>query len=62
MKISDDGIGIPAGINLEVTETLGLALIKSLAVDQLMGEVKIETEKDFSFQVTFKDNLYTARV
>lgn len=62
LTVSDNGIGIKKEINPDEVQSLGLILIKSLAVDQLIGEVEMNTENGVSFDVKFKDNLYTARV
>jgi PAS domain S-box-containing protein len=62
LGISDDGVGIPDGFNLLESNTLGYKLFKSIAEDQLMGTVKIETKKGLSFTIHFKDVLYKERV
>lgn len=62
LKVSDNGIGIPAGSNWQEKETLGLLLLHGIAEDQLQGEIEFNTENGFSFQISFKDSLYDERV
>ncbi|HTY51848.1 MAG TPA: PAS domain S-box protein [Methanomicrobiales archaeon] len=56
LEISDDGVGLPPGFDLETTGTLGLHLVHGLAVNQLggtieMGKAKIGT----SFIIRFPE-------
>lgn len=52
-KVSDNGIGIPEHINLEVTQSLGLQLVKLLSSHDLHGSVRIIREKGTQFQIEF---------
>jgi two-component sensor histidine kinase len=53
--IADDGIGFPAGINPETTDSLGIQLIQALS-HQLDGVLKIESVpgKGVKYIITFK--------
>jgi len=62
LNISDDGIGIPDGFKMNESNTLGYKLFKNIAEDQLMGTVKIETNKGLSYSIHFKDVMYKERV
>ena len=57
--VSDDGIGIPENLNIEVADSLGIQLITAL-VDQLDGELELKrnngTEFTIKFTVTEKNN------
>jgi len=62
LSVSDDGVGIPDNYNLEAGNTLGYQIVKSIAGDQLRGDVVYKTENGVKFKVKFKDSLYTERV
>ena len=62
LKISDDGVGIPEGVNLMESNTLGYKLFRNIAENQLMGTVKIETQRGMSYTIHFKDVLYSERI
>ena len=49
----DDGWGLPAGLDLQAAESLGLRLIRMLS-KQLRGEVVTQTGKGTTFEVRFK--------
>jgi two-component sensor histidine kinase len=59
LKISDNGVGIPANLDIEALDSLGLQLVTSL-VAQLDGELEIKrnngTEFIIRFTVTEKNN------
>ena len=61
LKISDDGVGIPEGFNMEESNTLGYKLFRNIVEGQLMGTIKIETNKGLSYTVNFRD-MYKERV
>ncbi len=50
--MSDDGVGMPAGLDLARAETLGLQLVHDLA-EQLHGEVEIAQAGGTTFRVRF---------
>ena len=45
MQISDNGIGLPDDVFLKEPETLGLTLVKTLAINQLNGLIDLELDK-----------------
>ncbi|NUM72231.1 MAG: hypothetical protein HUU43_15410 [Ignavibacteriaceae bacterium] len=51
--VADNGVGMPANINIRETNTLGLQLVTSL-VEQIDGELKMENNKGTIFTITFK--------
>ena len=53
LTISDNGKGIPEGIELESLESLGLQLVIAL-VDQLDGEIDIKRGPGTEFRIAFK--------
>jgi|GEM_PF-1778328 len=51
--IGDNGIGLPASIDIESTESLGLHLVRILATDQLGGRMEFERENGTLFRLDF---------
>ncbi len=49
MTVSDNGIGIPDTISLTESDSMGLQLIRMLAVDQLDGEIEVRRDKGATF-------------
>lgn len=60
--ISDNGIGIPDGFDFMNNNTLGMQLFHTIALEQLMGDIKIESKHGVAFTIRFKDISYEARV
>jgi PAS domain S-box-containing protein len=55
LRISDNGIGLPEGLDFKNTKSLGLKLVKWLADDQLEGRVRLKVEKGTDFLIKFKE-------
>jgi len=53
LKVADDGVGLPAGLDILQNNSLGLQLINSL-VKQIDGTLVVETSSGAAFQVSFK--------
>ena len=52
--VSDDGIGIPAEMDIRETESLGLQLVYILAENQLEGEVELGRDGGTAFRIRFR--------
>ena len=52
--ISDNGVGLPKGMDFRKTESLGLHLVNLLAEDQLHGDIKLDRTKGTSFNIRFR--------
>jgi len=52
LSVSDNGIGISEGVNLENTETLGIQLVMIL-VDQLGGALELKRDNGTKFNIKF---------
>ena len=52
LEISDDGVGLPAGFDIERTSSLGLKLVTMLT-SQLGGEMTIAQSPGTTFRITF---------
>ena len=55
LRISDNGIGLPEGIDFRNTKSLGFKLICKLAEDQLRGTVEKEGGKGTTFLIKFRE-------
>ena len=54
LKVSDNGVGLPAGLDIQNTQTLGLKLVHFLAKHQLRAKIEINSEKGTEFVFRFK--------
>ncbi len=61
LKISDNGVGMPGGIEFEKTNSLGLQLVDSL-VKQLDGTLKMTGENGVEFRIFFTELKYKERI
>lgn len=61
LKVEDDGIGFPKGVDFKSTTSLGMQLIITLA-NQLLGKIEMNGKKGTRFTVTFKDANYKKRM
>jgi len=52
LLISDNGVGLPEGLNFKNTDSLGLQLVNAL-VDQLGGAIVFEGRVGTTFRITF---------
>ena len=50
---SDDGIGIPEGIDFQTTESLGLKLVNLLVTEQLEGRIEMIREHGTRYSISF---------
>lgn len=50
--VHDDGIGMPEGIDVERTESIGLYLVNVLTI-QLQGTLKMENKDGTRFEIRF---------
>ncbi len=61
LKISDNGVGIPEGLDYAHSKTLGILLVNSL-IDQIDGKIDMNTSDGTSFTITFKEVNYEDRI
>jgi len=59
--VADNGVGLPKDFNIEKATTLGLKLVKTL-VNQLEGEMVINTDNGTSFNIRLKEIDYEQRL
>jgi two-component sensor histidine kinase/FixJ family two-component response regulator len=53
IEVRDTGVGLPSGLDLMNTETLGLQIVAMLT-RQLRGSIEVKNDNGASFMVTFK--------
>lgn len=61
LEVSDDGVGLPEDIDMEQTKSLGMRLVNSL-VDQLDGNIQLDTNSGTRFVIKFQELEYESRV
>ena len=54
LRIKDEGVGIPADLDISQVKTLGLQLVSSLT-QQIDGEIELKRDKGTDFKITFKE-------
>jgi two-component sensor histidine kinase len=62
LVVSDDGVGVPPGLDFRAQETLGFQMILALTEHQLQGEAIFESNHGVTWRLRFPDTLYAARV
>ena len=60
LLVSDDGVGLPKGLDVTQTESLGLQLVTML-VEQLQGTLNLDNNEGTSFEIVFEKLDYRAR-
>lgn len=55
--VKDNGAGIPEDFDIYKTKTLGLRLVRTLAEDQLKGEMKLNREEGTKFYAEFDKSI-----
>jgi PAS domain S-box-containing protein len=61
LTVRDDGVGIPAGLDIMQTETLGLQIVGMLA-QQLEGAITLDRKGGTAVTVVFREPKYKPRV
>jgi two-component sensor histidine kinase len=52
--VDDNGVGLPADLDVRDTETLGLQLVRDLAEGQLGGSVEVDRDNGTQFKIRLK--------
>ena len=60
LTVSDNGMGLPRGLDFRNTESLGLQLVNILT-EQLHGEIEIDRASGTEFKITFKRKKHVKR-
>ncbi len=59
LEVSDDGVGMAAGFDIEKSQSLGLQLVTMLA-SQIDGKIKTDTSKGTRYTITFRKPVNSA--
>jgi len=62
LAVIDDGIGMPEDLDIEKSDSIGLTLVKMLAVHQLGGLIEMNLTEGTQFRIKFKILEYKQRV
>lgn len=54
LTVSDDGVGLPDGFDINASKTLGLRMVKILVEEQLQGNLEINSDGGTAFKVEFE--------
>jgi two-component sensor histidine kinase len=52
LMVRDNGVGLPPGLDVEASPTLGLTLVRNLVM-QIEGELKIDNQSGTCFEILF---------
>lgn len=54
LSVKDNGVGMPRSLDFQNTDSLGLFLVKILAIDQLKGMVELNSKSGTMFMIRFR--------
>jgi two-component sensor histidine kinase len=57
IEIADDGVGLPAGFDLETSSSLGLQIVQTLVRDDLHGQLQLINGRGVTAQISFPKEL-----
>lgn len=60
LRVADDGIGFPEGLDFQRTESFGLQIV-DLLIGQLEGKIELDRTKGTDFTITFRELEYKPR-
>jgi two-component sensor histidine kinase len=61
LVVRDDGIGLPEGLDIQKTKTLGMQIVTLLAY-QLDGTIELSRKQGTEFRILFQELEYPSRV
>ncbi|MBD3308146.1 PAS domain S-box protein, partial [candidate division KSB3 bacterium] len=62
LVVADNGVGMPADVDVTHVSTLGLKHVIALVQHQLGGDIDFDVQDGVACHITFRDDLYTERV
>ncbi|MEW5873157.1 MAG: PAS domain S-box protein [Chloroflexota bacterium] len=62
LEVTDDGVGLPPGMDLRTQDSLGAQIAFGIAESQLKAQVQVESIRGVSWRIQFLDDLYRPRV
>ncbi len=61
LRVADDGVGLPEGLDIQKAETLGLQIVH-LLIEQLEGVFEVDRTRGTAITLTFREPKYRPRV
>jgi PAS domain S-box-containing protein len=61
LTVGDNGLGLPADLDMESLNSLGLILVNNL-VEQIDGKLNLDTKEGTTFKIAFKEVHYQQRI
>ncbi len=61
LRVADDGVGLPEGLDIQKAETLGLQIVH-LLIEQLEGVLEVDRTRGTAVTLTFREPKYRPRV
>jgi PAS domain S-box-containing protein len=62
LEVQDNGIGLPADFDVSDAPTLGIQLVRRIALHQLHGDISARVDNGLCWCIRFRNDLYTERV
>ncbi|OHD77975.1 MAG: hypothetical protein A3J97_03150 [Spirochaetes bacterium RIFOXYC1_FULL_54_7] len=62
LRVADDGLGLPSRFDPRTGGRMGLNFIFMIGEGQLGAVIEEKQEQGLAYKLSFKDNLYTARL
>ncbi|MFW5774727.1 MAG: PAS domain S-box protein [Chitinivibrionales bacterium] len=62
MIVEDDGVGLPHHFDIMAAPSLGVQLVRQIALHQLHATITTATDNGIRWSITFRDDLYAQRV
>jgi|GEM_PF-3762864 PAS domain S-box-containing protein len=62
LTVSDNGVGIPEGLDIKGTDSLGLRLVTTLTEGQLRGTIELDRAGGTAFRIRFQEIRYEKRI
>ncbi len=60
--IADNGVGLPAGFDIQHSTSLGIQLVRQIISHQLHGSIQAESDNGLRWSLHFRNDIYTERV
>ncbi len=60
MRVADDGVGFPEGLDFRRTESLGMQIV-ALLVEQIDGAIELDRGNGTAFTISFREPTYKSR-
>ncbi|MEJ2033505.1 MAG: sensor histidine kinase [Deltaproteobacteria bacterium] len=62
LQVTDDGVGLPADLDIRCADSLGLRLVVNLTEQQLQGQIEVSRDQGTTFTITFQEIGYSQRI